>query len=66
MAERMTREEAELRAFLRASRGYERKLQDIEWHYEKFLPMLEDYKAGRLKLNRSKPVFELEPGSETE
>lgn len=62
MAVRMTREEAELRAFLRASRAYERKLQDIEWHYDKFLPLVDEYKAGKLKLDGSKPVFELESG----
>lgn len=66
MAERMTKEEAELRAFLRASRAYERKLQDIDWYYEKFLPLLDEYKAGKLKLDGSKPVFELLEGGANE
>ena len=59
---RKSREQEELEAAMRAVRAYERKLQDIEWKHEKFLPMLDDYKAGRLKLNDEKPVFELEPG----
>ena len=62
MAVRKSREQEELEAFLRASRGYERRLEDIAWKHEKFLPMLDDYAAGRLKLNGDKPVFELEPG----
>ena len=66
MAERKSREQEELEAFLRASRSYERRLQDIAWKFDKFLPLLDDYKAGRLKLNGSKPVFELEPASEAE
>lgn len=66
MAEKKTREQEELEAFLRVSRRYERTLQDIAWKHEKFLPLLEQYKAGQIKLDGSKPVFELEPGSETE
>ena len=64
MAERKTREQAELEAYLRHKRAYEKKLDDIAWNYETFVPLLEEYKAGRLKLNYEKPLFELEIGSD--
>lgn len=60
MAERKTREQEELEASLRAVRAYERRLQDIAWKHDKFLPMLDAYRAGELKIS-DKPVFELEP-----
>lgn len=62
MAARKSREQEEFETFLRFARGYERKMQDIEWKHEKFLPLLEKYEAGELKLDSTKPVFELEPG----
>ena len=61
MAARKSREQEELEAALRAVRAYERRLQDIQWKHEKFLPMLDAYRAGELTLG-DKPVFELEPG----
>ena len=62
MPVRKSREEEEVEAALRAVRAYERRLQDIEWKHTKFLPTMDEYKAGRLKLNVDKPLFELEPG----
>lgn len=60
MAERKPKEQAQLEAYLRAQRAYEKKMADIDWNYDTFVPLLEDYKAGRIKIDISKPVFKLE------
>jgi hypothetical protein len=62
MAERRPREEAELVAYLRAKRAYEKKLGDIAWTYEELFPLMDAYRAGNLKLDFEKPIFELEIG----
>lgn len=59
MAERKTRGEEEFEAFERAKRALERKLEDIAWKHEWFLPRLEEYKKGLLKEN-GRPRLELE------
>ena len=61
MAERKAREQEELEAKYRAIRAYQRRLEDIAWKHEVFLPTLDAYKKGELKLG-DRPVFELEPG----
>lgn len=61
MAERKSREQEEFEAFERARRGFERKLEDIAWKHETFLPRIEQFKAGLLKRN-GKPALELESG----
>jgi len=60
MAERKPKEQAQLEAYLRAKRAYEKKMDDIDWNYEEYVPILEDYKAGRLKIDISQPLFALE------
>ena len=62
MAERKTKEQAQLEAYLRAKRAYEKKMSDIDWNYDTFVPLLEEYKAGRLKIDLQRPAFELEVG----
>jgi hypothetical protein len=62
VAERKTKEQAQFEAYLRAKRAYEKKMQDIDWNYDEFVPLLEDYKAGRLQIDIKKPAFELEVG----
>lgn len=61
MAVRKTREQEELEAKMRAIRAYERRMDDIAWKFETFLPALDAYQEGRKKVN-PKPVFELETG----
>ena len=57
---RRPREEAELAAFLRAKRSYEKKMSDIAWTYEEFDPIFEAYRAGKLSLDFQQTPFELE------
>lgn len=61
MAERKTREQEELEAKIRAIRAYERKMEDIAWKHETFLPALEAFKQGQIRKNPA-PPFELESG----
>jgi len=63
MAERKTKEQAQFEAYLRAKRAYEKKMDDIDWNYDMFVPLLEDYKAGRIQIDIQKPAFELEVGN---
>jgi hypothetical protein len=58
--ERQTREEAEFKAFLRAKRSYEKKLDDIRFDYEEFRPLLEAYKSGKLTFDTSYSPFAIE------
>lgn len=62
MALHKSREQEEFEAFLRASRAYERKLEDIAWKHEKFLPLLNKYKQGLAEINKDVEVFEMESG----
>ena len=61
MAERKSREQEEFEAFERAKRAFERKLEDIAWKHEDFLPRVEQFKQGLLRRN-GKPSLELESG----
>ena len=56
---RQGREEAKLKAHLLAERAYEKKMEDIDWRYDKFFPLMDDYKAGRLILDGKNP-FQIE------
>lgn len=57
---RQPRELAELSAYLRAKRSFEKKMSDIAWMYEEFDPIIEAYRDGRLKLDFQQTPFELE------
>lgn len=50
---RKTREQAELEAYLRHKRAFEKKLDDIRWNFEEFQPLLERYKNGELKISKT-------------
>ncbi|HET6914721.1 MAG TPA: hypothetical protein VFH56_01385 [Acidimicrobiales bacterium] len=63
MAERKPREQEEFEAFERAKRGLQRKLEDIAWKHEEFLPRLQQFQEGRLHIN-GKPKLELESGED--
>ena len=58
MAARKSREQEELEARMRAVRAYERRMEDIAWKFETFLPTLEKFQQGLLKKKQS----ELESG----
>lgn len=66
MAERKTKEQAQFEAYLRARRSYEKKMDDIDWNYDVFVPLLEDYKAGRIAIDIKKPAFALEVKSDSD
>ena len=59
---RQSKAEAKLKAHLRAERAYVRKMEDIDWLYDTYLPLVDDFKAGRLVLNGENP-FQLEAAS---
>ena len=61
---RKPREQEEFEAFQRAKRGLERKLEDIAWKHDTFLPMLEEFKAGRRGID-GRPKLELESGEDS-
>lgn len=54
------REEAELAAYLRARRSYQKKMSDIGWFYEEYIPIIEAHREGKLKLDFQQTPFELE------
>ena len=58
---RKSREQEELEAKYRAIRSFQRRLEDIAWKHEVFLPAIDEFRAGLRKSN-PKPLFELESG----
>ena len=59
---RKSREQEEAEAELRAIRAYERRMEDIAWKHEVFLPKMDEFVKRQKAIDKSKPVFELEAG----
>lgn len=63
MAIRKSKKQEQFEAFERAKRALERKFDDIDWKHDEFLPRVELFKQGRLRID-GKPKLELEPGED--
>ena len=57
---RRPREEAELAAWLRSKRAFDKKMSDIAWMYEEFDPLMKAFQNGELALDYKQTPFELE------